>query len=329
MTRRTDLDRLAREMRGTAPWRASLLLAAIIALLVSAGLWAAWTEIDDVTRADGRIVPSGDVQVIQASEQGVVQAIHVREGEVVAAGALLMELDSTQQGAQLGQEEQRAFGLMARIARLQAEIDGRALDFAADLVARAPGVTASEAALFAGRAQALQNEITILERQRAQRREERAEAAVDALTATETLQVLAEERALMEPLVKRGIEPATTLLTLRRAEADWQGRKVRAESAQARLETALFEIDDRIAAARSRQRADTLTDLSIATAELAALRPLLPALAARAEGGQIRAPVRGIVNRLHRSTLGGLARPGEDLIELVPLDDTLDRKSVV
>lgn len=323
MTRRTDLDRLAREMRGTAPWRASLLLAAIIALLVSAGLWAAWTEIDDVTRADGRIVPSGDVQVIQASEQGVVQAIHVREGEVVAAGALLMELDSTQQGAQLGQEEQRAFGLMARIARLQAEIDGRALDFAADLVARAPGVTASEAALFAGRAQALQNEITILERQRAQRREERAEAAVDALTATETLQVLAEERALMEPLVKRGIEPATTLLTLRRAEADWQGRKVRAESAQARLETALFEIDDRIAAARSRQRADTLTDLSIATAELAALRPLLPALAARAEGGQIRAPVRGIVNRLHRSTLGGLARPGEDLIELVPLDDTL------
>jgi len=66
-----------------------------------------------------------------------------------------------------------------------------------------------------------------------------------------------------------------------------------------------------------------LTDLSVATAELAALHPLLPALMARADRAQVRAPMRGVINRIHRSTIGSLARSGEDLLELVPLDDTL------
>lgn len=318
-----DLETLAREMRGRSPVKGSLLLFAILGFIGTAFLWAALTEIDDVTRAPGRIVPSGDIQLIQAAEQGVLQALHVREGQVVEEGALLMELDGSLLTSQLGQEEQKAFGLMARITRLEAEIDGTALTFTEDLVARAPEVVKSEAALHQGRQEELQGKIDILERQRAQRREELAEAQVDQVTATETLAVLAEERALMEPLVKRGIEPATTLLSLRRSEAEWSGRKVRAEATLKRLETALAEIDDRIAAEKSSLRAGALTDLSVATAELAALRPLLPALMARADRAQVRAPMRGVVNRIHRSTLGSLARPGEDLLELVPLDDTL------
>lgn len=323
MSRPSDLEALAREMQGRSALRGSILLFAILAFLGSAGIWAAWTELDDVSRSSGRIVPSGDIQLIQAAEQGVLQALHVREGEVVEAGALLMELDGSLLASQLGQEEQRAFGLMARIARLGAEIDGKPLIFDETLVLRAPEVVKSEAALHTGRQEELQGKIDILERQRAQRREEQAEADVDQVTATETLAVLAEERALMEPLVKRGIEPATTLLSLRRTEAEWSGRKVRAEAARKRLETALAEIDDRIAAEKSQLRAGALTDLSVATAELAALRPLLPALMARADRAQVRAPMRGVINRIHRSTIGSLARPGEDLLELVPLDDTL------
>jgi adhesin transport system membrane fusion protein len=323
MARDRDLERLAREMRGRSPLRGSILLFTILAFLLTAVIWAANTEIDDVTRADGRIVPSASIQVIEASEPGVLEALHVSEGEVVEQGALLMELDGTILDSQLDQEQQRAYGLMARIERLQSEIDETPLRFSPDLVARAADVVKSETALYRGRQVELQAEIDILERQRLQRRQEYEEGLVDRQTAQETLAILTEERDIMAPLVERGMEPATTLLSLRRTEAEWRGREVRARASLERLQGALDEIDDRIAAQRSRFRSAALTDLATATAELAALKPALPALQSRAARSRITAPVRGIVNRVHRTTLGSMARSGEELIEIVPLDDTL------
>ncbi|NOD97696.1 HlyD family type I secretion periplasmic adaptor subunit [Ruegeria sp. HKCCD6228] len=323
MSQHPDLATLAREMQGRSPVRSSLLLLVILLCLIAALLWAHLTELDDVTRVDGRIVPSGDIQLIEATEPGVLQSLHVREGQLVEKGSLLMELETTQIDSQLSQEQQRAFGLMARIQRLRSEIDGTQLDFDVQLINGAPTVVQSETALHQGRQAELEAEIAILERQRQQKQREFEEGLVDQVTAEETLVVLAEERAIMAPLVERQMEPATTLLALRRSEAEWRGRKVRAEAVTNRLQTGLDEIDDRIQAVRSRFRSAALTDLALATAELAALQPALPALRDRASRAQVRSPVRGIVNRIHRSTIGGLARSGEDLVEIVPLDDTL------
>ena len=323
MARRADLETLAREMQGRQSWRGSLLMGVILLFFGVALIWAAVTEIDDVTRATGRIVPSSDVQVIQATEPGVLQTLHVREGDIVDANQMLMELDGTQLASQLDQEQQRAYGLMARIARLQASIDDADLAFSDILIAQAPAVVRSETALYHARRTELASEIAVLERQRSQRQEQLAEAQVDLDTARETMALLDEERAIMEPLVRRGVEPETTLLALRAREADWRGREIRARASLARLQAGLSEIDDQMRALRARARAAALADLALATAELAALEPSLPALRDRAERAVIRAPLRGVVNRIHRTTIGSLARPGEDLIEIVPLDDTL------
>lgn len=323
MAQRRDLDSLAREMQGRQSWRGSLLLSVIVLFFLSAGVWAARTEIDDVTRAEGRIVPSSDIQIIQATEPGILQALYVSEGDVVEQGDVLMELDGIQLASQLDQEQQRAYGLMARIARLQAEIDRAHLEFPPTLIAQAPAVVRSETALYHARQDELAAEIEILERQRGQRQEQYAEAAADLDASRETLEILAEERAMMAPLVQRRVEPETTLLELRRRESEWRGREIRARAGLARMQGALDEIDDQIRALRARQRASALSDLALSTAELAALEPSLPALRDRADRAAIRAPRRGVVNRIHRTTLGALARPGEDLIEIVPLDDTL------
>ncbi len=318
-----DFDALARSMKGRSPLRNSLLLLAIILFLGAAGAWAALTEIDDVTRADGRIVPSGDVQVIEAAENGVLKTLHVSEGEIVEKGTLLMELDGVQLTSKLDQEMQRAFGLMARIQRLETEIGGGDLLFDEDLVVKAADVVKSEAALYRGRLDALATEIAILDNQRSQRENDHKAFLVDFETAKLTIEVLKEERAMMEPLVERGIEPQTTLLSLRRNEAEWEGRKVQAQASIDGIDAALAEIDEKIAAQRRRYKADALTELAISTAELAALKASLPALEQRADRAQIHAHVRGIVNRIHRTTIGSTARAGDELVELVPLDDSL------
>lgn len=318
-----DLEALAQEMRGRETLRGSLLLLLILVFLIVAVAWAALTELDDVTRADGRIVPTQQVQVIQAAEQGVLQALHVAEGDLVQAGDSLMELDRTLLTSQLDQEQQRAFGLMARIARLQAEIDGHDLEFPPELVQRTPSVVRSEAALFTARREELSDRIEVLERQRMQRRQEYEEGLVDQKTARTTLSLIDEEIAIIAPLVDRRVEPETTILGLRRNEAEWRGREIRAAATLVRLRSGLEEIDDRIRSVRSEVRAAALSELSIATAELAELEPRLPALIQRVTRSELRAPVRGIVNRILLTTQGGVAQAGETLLEIVPLDDTL------
>lgn len=323
MSRSHDLESLSRSLQGRSPIRGSLLLFTILGFFCVALFWAWRTEIDTVTRAEGRIVPSGDVQVIEAAEDGVLLRLAVDEGQIVEAGDILMELDGSLLSSRRDQEQQRAFGLMARIQRLEAEIGGRDLSFDEILVAQAPDVVRSEAALFHGRLEKLSSEISVLENRRAQRRQELKEGLVGLDTAKRTLKVIGEERAMMEPLVERGIEPQTTLLSLRRTEAEWEGRKSQAEAALVRLEAALAEIDQLIDAEKRRNRSEALSEIAISTAELAALQPSLPALEQRADRAQIRAPVRGVVNRLHRTTVGSMARSGEELIEIVPLDDSL------
>lgn len=324
MAQARDLDLLARELRGRTSLRASMLLMAIIALITCGGVWAALTEIDDVTRSQGRVVPSQQVQVVQTAEGGVLKALYVREGEMVAQGTLLMELDRTMLASQFDSERQRAWGLMLRIARLEAEIlEADVLRLPADLVGATPAVARSEVALFKARRDEIFAEIDVLERQRGQRQQEYEEALADADTAAQTLGILTEELAMIRPLVERRIEPETSLLALRRTLAEWDGRARRAAATLARQDASLKEIDDRIAALRARARAEAQGELALATAELAELETRLPALEQRVTRAEIRAPVRGVVNQISLTTIGGVAQGGEALVEIVPVDDSL------
>lgn len=316
-----DLDRFARELRGPAPWRGSALLGLIALFLGASLIWAARTELDDVTRANGRIVASKDNQLIQAAEAGVLEKLYVAEGDIVEAGALLMDLDGSTQSGQLDQELQRAYSLRAKITRLRAEIEKQELIFPQPLVRLAPSVVNSETALFEARKTQLDDQMTVLIRQRSQREQQLQEANADLQSAQETLALLAEQRAIIAPLVARGIESTMSLIDLRRGETEWRGRQLAARAALARIESALAESDDEMRAQLSRFRADALAELTKATADLNALEPSLPGLESRADRSQLRAPVRGVVNRILRSTIGSLARAGEDLIEIVPLDD--------
>lgn len=324
MTGRDDLDRFARDLRGRGGLQASVLLLAVVLFIVAAIIWASMTEIDDVTRGDGRIVPSQNVQVIQSVEAAVLLALHVAEGDLVAPGDILMELDSTLMSSQLDQERLRATAIRARIARLEAELaDAPYLELPADLVAASPSVAASELALFDARRVEFDAETAVLDRQRVQRMQDYEEGLVDRSIAAETLSLIAEELAIMAPLVERGVEPEITLLALRRSMAEWQGREVRAAAALIRLSAALGEIDSRLAALHARADAQARGEMALATAELAELQTRLPALEQRVTRAELRAPLRGVVNRIMLTTVGGVAQAGDALVEIVPIDDAL------
>lgn len=319
-----DFDSLVREMKGGSSARASLLLFVIMGLLVAVFAWAAVTEIDDVTRGDGRVVPSSDIQVVQAAEQGVLQEIFVAEGDIVEQGEVILRLDRTLLSSQFDQENQRAAGLRARILRLEAEVNGaEELNFPDDLTRQTPDVVRTEAALFVARTEEMQSEIDVLETQRVQRQTELEEGRVERTASQRSLALIREEIAIIEPLVQRRIEPETSLLTLRRALAEAESRATQAATAISRFEAALREIDDRITSTERRFRAQAQSELAITTAELTELETRIPALAERANRAELRAPVRGVVNKVHVASIGSVAQAGATLVEIVPVDDTL------
>ena len=323
MKRRGDLDILIDELEGRQPLRETLVLFAIAAAIGAILTWAFVTEVDDVTRAQGRVVPSGDIQRIQSPDEGVIRIVHVAEGDIVDPDDILVEFDALVQNSQLDREVQRALALQAKIERLNAEIGETPLVFSNELESAPEELLRSERALHQGRLRELQGELRVLERKLEQRRRERDEVLSDFNAAQEISALLAEQRAIIAPLVASGIESRLSMIEIERQEREQANRIARAEASLLRLDLAEAEIQETIETTRNRFRREALSELSEATAELASLRPSLPALENLADRATLRSPVRGVVNRLYRRTVGGAVRLGEDIAEIVPLDDEL------
>lgn len=323
MTADQDLRALTRDLNNRSPLRSSLLLFAIIACIGCILIWAWFTKIDNVTRADGQIVPSGDVQVVQSPETGVLSSLLVSEGEIVEAGALLMQLDQTMVTGELKQIQQRITTLTAKISRLRAEMDdAETLVFSQELMESAPETARFEIALFQARKAELRSEVEVLERQYFQREQEMMEAEIRLENAQTTLELIAQEMAIIDPLVQRKLEPEISLLALKRTLADEQSAETQTRMRLTGLEAGLAEIKDRITMIHASRRAETLAELATATGQLSELDSRLSALSRRVSQTDLRAPVCGIINQLYLNTLGGVAAAGEPLADIIPIEDS-------
>ena len=303
--------------------RGRTILYTILALLVIGLLWAWLTEVDEVTRGQGKVVTSRSIQVLESFEGGVVQALNVRVGQEVAAGEVLMVLDGGMVEGGYREAQAQYWALLGRRTRLAAEIEGSELVFGAGLLGAAPDVAAAERQLFTGRQRALASERTVLAQQERQREQELEEARIRLTTAERSLALAERELAIIKPLVARGVEPELTQLQLERTVADLSGQKAQAQRAIARLGGAIEEARARAQGALDQFRAEAMADFAATQSQLRELEESLPARARQMARTEVTSPVAGIVNQIHVTTVGGVARPGDPLIDVVPLDDTL------
>lgn len=321
--RENEFEHFLRHGKARRPIAGSLLLGLILTFFVVAFTWASLTEIDEVTRGQGKVVPSQNLQIVQSLEGGVVEEIRVRRGDRVEEGDVVMVLGAGLFEGEYNELQQRYFALQAKIQRLEAAINEEDLEFTQDVRNAAPSVVASETRLFHGRQVELNSEIQVLERQRFQREQELVEARATLESAQSGVGLVRSELGLIQPLVERGLEPETSLIQLQRTLNDLRGEVARQQSAIPRLKAAIEETQERKESQRSAYRAEALAELSDATARAAELEESLPARARQLARTTLRAPVDGIVNQVHVHTIGGVAPPGEPLVEVVPVGDSL------
>ncbi|PJI49134.1 MAG: hemolysin secretion protein D [Pseudomonas sp.] len=286
-------------------------------------LWAHFAQIDEVTRGEGKAIPSSKVQKIQNLEGGIVSQIFVHEGQVVQAGEQLMRLDPTRFQSNVGETEADRLAMFLRVERLSAEVEERPLNIPDDVRAKVPNQARSEEALFHSRQQQLTDETGGLQQQLVQKQQELREFISKQAQYRNSLSLLRQEISMSEPLVAQGAMSQVELLRLKRGEVENRGQLDATTLAIPRAEAAVKEVERKVAETRSRFRSDALKELNEARTELSKATATGKALEDRVSRTLVTSPVRGIVKQMLVNTIGGVIQPGSDLIEIVPLDDTL------
>lgn len=300
------------------PTRAFVLISvlAVAALLT----WASLARVDLIVRTVGRVVPAGKAQIVQHLEGGIVRTILVQEGEVVKAGQPLIELSDIKARSDLGQERTKRDALRGREARLLAEARGKtAIAFPADL--NDAEVMQVESAALQARVSSVNEESRVLRDQSAQRRGEIAEIETRRKNLVNEIELARRQHHLIEGLNQNGAASKMELLDVEGRLQRLESQLREAEAALPRLKAAQSEIESRVSELWARFRADATAQLTDVRAELQRSSLEFETGVDRLDRNVVRAPMAGFVNRMMLSTVGGVIRPGEPLLEITPEDE--------
>jgi adhesin transport system membrane fusion protein len=273
-----------------------MLLWAFLALFATFLVWAHFAVLEEVKRGNGKVVPSRQIQVVQSLEGGIVGDILVQEGAAVQQGQTLMRIDDTKFASELGEIRERRASMAARVARLDAEAKGRTeIKFPDQIDQVVPAAVATETSVFNARAQKLAQDIDVLNQQ------------ITRLTQSSAL--FDRELALTRKLYEQKVVPEIEMIRVERQSAETKGQ--------------LAEAKSKVATAVSTFRAQADEDLAKSRGDLAVLDENIKSAQDRVRRADLRSPVRGIVNKLNVTTIGAVVQPGANLMDIVPLDDTL------
>lgn len=301
------------------------LLGIVAGILLFLLFWSAFAHIDVTASGEGTVVPSSHIQVVQNLEGGILRKVLVREGDRVAEGDVVAQIDNTGALSSYREDLSTYRAMQASAARLSAEASGAPLDFPADLRAaeESGALIAAETSLYESRMAGLADAVAVFERQEEQARETIAEATERIGHLEDKRRSLAAEHSLVSRQVRDGLMSVVEKLKLERmlAETDEALSKARGDIRAAEIQ--LQELASRIAERRSTFVSEAREELGRVNAEVAALSQRLIAHRDRVGRRDVRAPANGIVKRVATLTSGAVIEPGGTIMEIVPLDDTL------
>jgi HlyD family type I secretion membrane fusion protein len=286
-------------------------------------LWAALTQIKEVARAQGEILPVGKLKVVQHLDGGIVAEIPVEERKHVEAGEVLLRLDGTQALAELRQMEARLVALRLRAERLSAFAEGRKPNFA-PLAGDHADLLGDQQEIYRTQVATRGSTLTVLDRQIDQRLRRLAQQEKSLKAAMEHEKLTEELLRMREDLASRRLVNRTVLLETRRANVTANGEVVRLTEEIDVNRQELAETRSRRTDTHNQMKRDALNEMGIVRAETAEVEEAIRRLQARVDRLVVRAPHRGYVQDLKVQTVGQVIQPGATLMQVVPDDAPLE-----
>jgi adhesin transport system membrane fusion protein len=320
MSDTTRLDRLLIEQGGT-PWRTiAWPVMAFVALFV---IWASFARLDEVAMAPGEVVPQGRVKTVQHLEGGIIEDIFVQDGDTVREGANLAQLNLGQLAGNAQELRVRLDGLLLTKARLESEADNRPLVFPQDIAERSPQLVSAERATYEARQKELISTRAVLEGQVRQRERDVSEAEARLTAADNSLTLSRERMTMSEDLLKNQLISRMEHSQLQSQVEALTGEAAAAKETLPRARAALGEARERVQELALKFSREAREQLAEAELNIARTQELLTTAADQEGRTTIKAPITGVVKNLRYHTIGGVVRPGEPIMDIVPSEDTL------
>ncbi|QAR33329.1 HlyD family type I secretion periplasmic adaptor subunit [Geovibrio thiophilus] len=306
-----------------SPIKMSLILYVIAALMIVLFAWAYFTELDELTRGIGKVIPSRQVQIVQNLEGGIVKELLVKEGQFVKAGQVLVVIDDTGAGSSYQEGLSKLGELKARAVRLRAEAGIAPFVIDEEAKNNYPQLIMEEQRLYETNTARKNSEKEVFIQRFKQRQVDLANARLRLKNLHTSKGMTQREIELMEPLFKKGLVSELEFIQLRQKELD--NRKELDETGKSieSLGHQVIEAKNAVSEIEGRQKSEAQTELNKVIAEIEQISNTQVAIEDRVKRTMVRSPVDGTVKQLLINTVGGIAKPGMDIIEIVPNDDTL------
>ena len=305
------------------PLKAKKLLYAILGIMLVCLLWAWFAKVDEVTRGEGRVIPSRQVQVIQSLDGGIVSEILIKEGDAVNVGTPLIKIDQTRAVSSLRENQTQYLSLQAKQARLKALAEGTAFNPPADVKKDNLQVYEQELALYNASREELDSIVNIARDQMEQREKELVEVQFKKELAEKTYESASKELAANKPLLASGAVSDIDILKLEREVARAKGEIDQSKAQISRIQIGISESKRKIIESEQGFRSKVRTELNDNTAKLNSLGESSVTLNDKVKQSTLKSPVNGKVSRLFFNTVGGVIQPGKEVLEVVPTGDAL------
>lgn len=311
-TERRDVDRLVTEAHVRAVATTAFFVFAFI-------VWAQFTVLDKVVRGVGRVVPQAQNQLVQHFEGGIIAEILVREGDAVKKGDVLLRIDNSFARAELQSARLETRAKKLRVQRLTAEAQGlNELVFDTALTQDLAIIATREMDLFRSRMQTLDSQIRILDEQLRQKELELSELNSRWTLTQNERELVSKRLGNLRRLAVAGAVSQNELLDNERGMQQIETRISDLAHTIPRTEAALNEIRERRNEVTLRFRADSERERADNELAVAKLEEQIAAMTDRSVRADVMAPLDGVVNKLFVTTLGGVVKSGEPLVQLVP-----------
>jgi adhesin transport system membrane fusion protein len=303
----------------------SRMLLWVICLFVAVSLfWAAGAKVDELVRGEGKVIPSKQLQLVQNLEGGILSELYVSEGDRVEKGEVLLKIDDTLFTSNFNERQQGIYSLQAKVARLRAESNGdQVIQFSNALKASSPSLIREQRSLFQQHLAQLSASQDVVEQQIKQKKLALAQAKFDFKQATEQMVLAKKELNILQPLYEQGVVSQVELLQAEKASLRASGEATSLQFKIPQLVASIGESQNKRKQLKLNFEGDAQQVFNEATAELNQMSQGHGALEDKVERTQVRSPVTGTVNQVMLNTVGGIVKPGMELVSIVPLEDTL------
>ena len=285
--------------------------------------WASIAQIDERTRGMGKVIPSQQLQVVQNLEGGVVTAILVKEGDFVKKGQILLKINDTSFASSYEESKLRFIELKAKSLRLAAEANSRKFEVPKKLSDNLKKQIIYEQSLYKTNQEQLNKKKQIFLEQIKQKKNALIELKAKVSHLKESLSLMKQEMKIEEPLMKKGIISQVEFLQLRRQANNIKGDLQAAKLSAPRIKSSISEIIRKKSEVNLEFRNRAKKELNKTIAEMSRLSEAQNGLKDKVKRTFVRAPTDGTVKRLLINTISGVVKPGMDILEIVPTEDSL------